>query len=432
MRILMLAQFYPPIIGGEERHVRNLSAALVARGHDVAVATLWHEGMAEIEIDDGGVRIYRIRGTLQRVEGLFSETGRKHAPPFPDPELMWALRGVIKREQPDIVHAHNWMVHSFQPIKRWSGAALVMTLHDYSLACAQKRLMYKDVTLCSGPEVKKCLTCATAHYGLVKGGPTVVGNWAMGLHKRAAVDMFLPVSEAVAVGNNLVGSTVPYQVIPNFVPDNVGAVGSGSEPELAQLPDRPFMLFVGDLSLDKGVDVLFRAYAGLTDAPPLVLIGRVCADTPTDIPPNVQLLHSWPHNAIMSAWRRSLVGLTPSVCPDACPTVVMEAMATGCPVIGSRIGGLPDLVADGATGFLVPPGDVEALRQAMQRLLDDPALGERMGQRAEERVVAFQARTVVPRIEQIYERVRPGGMRQSRPLGTRRVAAAIHEVEETR
>src|SRR4051812_17748896 len=137
MRILMLAQFYPPIIGGEERHVRNLSAALVARGHEGAVATLWHEGMAEFEIDDGGVRIYRMRGTLQRVEGLFSETGRRHAPPFPDPELMWALRGVIKRERPEIVHAHNWMVHSFQPIKRWSGASLVMTLHDYSLACAQ-------------------------------------------------------------------------------------------------------------------------------------------------------------------------------------------------------------------------------------------------------------------------------------------------------
>ena len=52
----MLAQFYPPIIGGEERHVRNLSIDLVARGHDVAVATLCHDGAPEMECDQG-VRI---------------------------------------------------------------------------------------------------------------------------------------------------------------------------------------------------------------------------------------------------------------------------------------------------------------------------------------------------------------------------------------
>src|SRR5919108_3633472 len=141
MRILMLAQFYYPSVGGgEETHVRTLSAALAARGHDVAVATFWNEGLAEFEIDRG-VRIYRIRSTVQRAGWLFSETERRHAPPFPDPEALWALRRVIAHEQPEIVHAHNWLVHSFLPLQAWSNAGLVVTLHDYSLSCAKKRLV---------------------------------------------------------------------------------------------------------------------------------------------------------------------------------------------------------------------------------------------------------------------------------------------------
>ena len=53
MRILMLSQFYPPIIGGGAIHVRSLSIELVSRGHDVAIVTLWHQGQAEFELDRG-------------------------------------------------------------------------------------------------------------------------------------------------------------------------------------------------------------------------------------------------------------------------------------------------------------------------------------------------------------------------------------------
>src|SRR5579859_1811274 len=147
MRILMLAQFYPPTIGGEERHVRNLSVELVARGHDVSLATLWHQGLAEYEIDQG-VRIYRIRASVQRLALLFREQSRQYAPPFPDPEALMALQRIVQRERPEIVHAHNWIVHSFLPLKRWSKARLVMTLHDYSLLCVQKRMTHQNA-ICS-------------------------------------------------------------------------------------------------------------------------------------------------------------------------------------------------------------------------------------------------------------------------------------------
>ncbi len=221
MRILMLIDSYPPAIGGAQQYARNLSIALVNRGHDVAVATLANAGQEPFEVD-AGVRVYRLRGTLQRSEGSFRDPGRTYAPPIPDPELVRALRDVIRRERPDIVHSHNWMVRSFLPLKRWSRAKLVATVHDYSLSCATWILM-RDGEPCSGPGPVKCIDCAKKNYaGLAKGTGVAVGNWAMAARERRQVDMFVPVSEAVAAGNRLPTGPTPYRIIPNFIPDDVG------------------------------------------------------------------------------------------------------------------------------------------------------------------------------------------------------------------
>jgi glycosyltransferase involved in cell wall biosynthesis len=401
MRILMLAQFYPPTIGGVERHVRDLSVELVARGHDVSVATLWHEGLPEFEIDHG-VKIHRIHGSLQRVSVLFSEKGRRHLPPFTDPEVMLALRRIITHERPHIVHAHNWMVHSFTPLKSWSKAKLVVTLHDCSHTCAQMRFMCHGV-LCSGPALTKCLACSSEYYGIVKGIPTVIANWSWSKIERQVVDMFLPVSQAMAEVNQLAKHKVPYKIIPNFVPDNIDLLQDEDHPLLAQLPENNYLLFVGDIARDKGVGVLLQAYATMRSSVPLVLIGRQVDDFSKNLPPNVLLLQSLPHGAIMNAWKRSTIALLPSTCLESFGIVVLEAMAMGRPVVASYIGGLPDIVLDGETGFLVPPGDCSSLQKAIQRLLDDSALQERMGAMAKQRVVQFQARTVIPRIEQTYQ-----------------------------
>lgn len=404
MRILMLAQNYPPIAGGEEQHVRNLSIELVRRGHEVAVACLQNEHHTEFFADEG-VRVYPIGGMLQRIPLLFS-TGRRFAPPFPDPETTRALRQIIARERPEIVHAHNWLVYSFLPLKASSGASLVLTLHDYSLACPQKRFMYHNEVVCDGPRLRKCLACASDYYGAPKGVTTTIAHRMMGHSERSKVDMFLPVSRAVADGNGLTGSTLPYQVIPNFVPDNVAERRTNGSPLMANLPTQEFILFVGDLSRDKGVRFLLDAVNEMEDCPPVVLIGRVGRETPTKLPKNVTLLPGWPHDAVMEAWHASALALAPSLFPDPCPTVAMEAMATGSPVIGSRIGGLVDIVADGETGLLVTPGDVVALRAAIKRLMGDHALRERMGQASKRRVAAFQVSAVVPQIERVYQNMR--------------------------
>lgn len=410
MRILMLAQFYPPTIGGEEQHVRNLSIALTRRGHSVAVATLAHEGQPAFALDEG-VRVYRLPATAQRAARVLYSTERTHAASLPDPETTLALRRIVRQERPQIVHAHNWLIHSFLPLKRGSGAKLLLTLHDYSLRCATKRLMYHDAP-CSGPGFTKCLGCARDHYGTVTGVPTVLANWGMARVEHAEVDLFLPVSQAVADGNNLAGRGVPFTVIPNFVPDDVGVLrGEGAvEAYTTQLPQEDYLLFVGDLSRQKGLLVAFAAYAGLRDAPPLVCIGAPKPETPTELPTKVRVLQSWSHDAVMWAWSRSLIGLAPSVWPDPCPTVAMEAMAMGKPVIAARSGGLPDIVADEETGLVVPPDNVEALRGAMARLLANPEERARMGAAGKQRVAArFAASAVAARIEETYTGLLAGG-----------------------
>jgi len=404
MRILMLTQFYPPIIGGGAIHARSLGHELVSRGHEVAVATLRHEGQAEFELDRG-MRVHRIRSSMSRMRWLFSDISRQYAPPFPDPEAMLELRRVITRERPEIVHAHNWLVYSFLPLKVWSKAKLVVTLHNYSKVCVKTTLMRHEKT-CEGPAPGKCFNCATQYYGFAKGTSTLLGHKAMGLAERDLVDMYLAVSNSVAVDNGLTSNQQPYQVIPNFMPNNATTQQDDAEPYLSQLPPEGFLLFAGALSRQKGVDVLLRAYAGLTYAPPLVLIGYQTRDWPAiakDCSSNVLILNDWPRYAVLEAWHNCSIALMPSVGPESFGLVVTEAMSAGRPVIASRIGGMADLVIDGETGLLIEPGDIQALRRSVEYLLSNPELRSQMGQAALQKVVEFQADAIVPRIEHVYE-----------------------------
>jgi glycosyltransferase involved in cell wall biosynthesis len=404
MRILMLAQWYPPIIGGEELHVRNLSVELARRGHSVAVATLAQKGLAESEVHDG-VEVIRLRASAQRFEGLFSEPNRQSVAPIADPELVIGLRNVLRRTRPDVLHAHNWIVHSALPLSLAHRVPLLLSLHDFSRVCATKVLMRRGAP-CSGPGPVKCLVCAAGHYGAAKGAVTTVSNAVGALVERWAVAGYLPVSRAVAEGTFLDG--LPHRVIPNFVPDGDPFPGADVDQYLARLPSEPFLLFVGALGRIKGLHVLLEAYRRLRDAPPLVMIGypmRDTVDVLADLPANVHVLGQWPPSAVRAAWPRAQLALVPSVCPEACPTVIIEAMRAGVPVVATRIGGIPDLVADGETGLLVRPSEAEALASAVSRLLADPAQAERLGAAGLERSRLFSAEAVVPRFEAAYREV---------------------------
>ena len=103
------------------------------------------------------------------------------------------------------------------------------------------------------------------------------------------------------------------------------------------MPNEPYLLFVGDLRTMKGIDVLLDAYRLLEKAPPLVVIGRPRQGPPPNWPAKVYTFEGWPNTAVMHAWIRCLIGVVPTVGPEACATVVLEAMSLGKPVCRATI-----------------------------------------------------------------------------------------------
>jgi glycosyltransferase involved in cell wall biosynthesis len=142
-------------------------------------------------------------------------------------------------------------------------------------------------------------------------------------------------------------------------------------------PDEPpHVLYAGRLSEEKGVLELVEAARGL----PLVVVG----DGPLrDRVPGA--LGFAGHDELLGFYDRAAVVVCPSR-REGFGIVCAEAMAHGRPVVATAVGGLRDLVVDGETGLLVPPGDVSALRSALERLLGDTELRRRLGAAGRERV----------------------------------------------
>lgn len=249
MRLLLLAQFFPPDIGGEERHVFNLANTLANRGHEVAVATQCVTGLPQRETLPSGVRVHRFTTMAMGLPGLYA-TDRQHHMPFPDPLGTLNLARILQWERPDVVHAHNWIINSILPLRRRTPRhaefGLVLTLHDYSNVCATKRLM-RGGSVCAGPRKAKCIRCAICHYGPIVGSVTATATAAMRPWKERAIDYIVSVSRAVATGNGIIDGPTA-SVIPNFILDSVldDAFVASSGTAQSKLPIDPFSCFLSE------------------------------------------------------------------------------------------------------------------------------------------------------------------------------------------
>ena len=92
----------------------------------------------------------------------------------------------------------------------------------------------------------------------------------------------------------------------------------------------------------------------------------------------------------MAAWDRALIAVAPSVWPEPLGTVAIEAASRGVAMIATAPSGMEDILGEGA-GLLIPQGDVDALAQAIQSLLDDPRRRHELGRKGRERAAAFAA-----------------------------------------
>jgi len=251
----------------------------------------------------------------------------------------------------DLVHAH-WLLTA--AVARFGGRPFVVTLHGSGSAGR-----FSDVEL------------ARDRPGLVR---------AL-LRPAAAV---ICVSETVAAAVCAAGLDVV--VIPNGVrvPDEVGAP---VEP--------PEVLYVGRLSSEKNIDTLVEAVGDLN----LVVAG----DGPLrDRVPNA--LGAVPHKEVERLLERASVVVAPCE-REGFGLAAAEAMAHGRPVVAAAGGALLELVTDGETGLLVPPRDAAALREAVERLLSDRGLRERLGRAARARAhERFGWDAVIERTLEIYTR----------------------------
>ena len=407
MRVLMVADFYEPYVGGVEQHVRSLSHALCERGHDVAVATTATDRAPAGASADGPVEVHRIATASARLGRLHAAADRPWAPPVPDPEASRHLRRLIRSWRPDVVHGHDWLARSAAPWCRGGRPPMVVTQHYYTRSCARKDLWQADAhnqagVRCPGPSLRRCLACSAATYGRVASVPVTLGTrfgaW-MDDHWGAAT---IAVSEATATGND----TPPgYSVVPNLLPPPRTVADPDAALGALGLPETPFTAFVGDLRPTKGFHTLLEARGRLEAPPPLVVVGERDRSSPERLPEGVHHVGTVDNTLIVPLLARARFCIIPSVWAEPFGIVAIEAMRAATAVLASDTGGLGELVDDGVTGRLVPPGDVGALAEAMTALWRDPERAADMGRAGRAAVERFTPERVAPQVEAVYEAV---------------------------
>ncbi len=301
-------------------------------------------------------------------------------------QALWSRRTVrevgtlIARERPEVVHVHNtWPLISpslYATVAR-AGVPLVQTVHNVRFACAQGmfqrngracedclgRLPWRAVWhACYRGSRAQSLVAATVLQAQRGIASRHVARWIA----------LSPWSRAKMIEAGLPGDRI--EVLPNFA-EHIAPAAAGTS--------RAGLLFVGRLSIDKGIAVLAQA---LRLAPELTI--DVIGDGPDasllDGLAGVQRLGLLGAAEVRHAMHAAMALVLPSVGHESSPRVLVEAMAAALPVVASRHGALADAVDD-HIGWLVPPGDAAALAATMRAVLADPAEARRRGESARQR-----------------------------------------------
>jgi len=183
--------------------------------------------------------------------------------------------------------------------------------------------------------------------------------------------------------------------------------------EALPLPETPRFGILGRLDPVKGHETIMAAAASLRQEHPqarFLAVGGGAPPRRAELEERVSALglaESWEFagfvNDIRPALARCRVAIVASLGSEAVSRAALEWMAAGRPVVASRVGCLPDLVADAETGFIVPPGDPGALAQALARFLREPGLAERLGAEARRRFEErFSLKRFVDNTERLY------------------------------
>lgn len=345
MRIAFTTDYYPPHIGGGvEAVVREVATRLAVSGHDVLVATLGRGDWPSDEIMEG-VRVRRFPSVrLDRLTGM-EITVSLHA--------LNGMRETLEDFGPDLVNAHHQYFTTTPP-------ALV----------AARRLAI--------PSVLTLHIATLDAFGGWRGSVARLYGSTVGKGLVARADAVVAVSEAVARS----APTRPGQivrVIPNgvdverFYPDPARERGS-------------HVVFIGRLIANKGPDVAIDAFEMVLERSPGATMAMV-GDGPMADGLRRQVDERGLGEAVTflglqqdvsQILRRSDVFLRPSEV-EGMPLTILEAMATGLPVVACDVGGVAEVVTSGVTGHMVSPGSAREVAGAILDLLADKRKAAGMG-----------------------------------------------------
>ncbi|CAM3953314.1 Alpha-D-kanosaminyltransferase [Vibrio aerogenes CECT 7868] len=374
MKILMVNKFFFLKGGAETVFFQEREMAAEA-GFQVIDFSMQHERNLESPFNDFFVRnidYYDHHGLISKVKTAIRFIHNQ--------EACQKLAALIRQERPDIVHFHN-IYHQLTPsvikVAKANGCKTVLTVHDTKIACPAYT-MYRDGHTC-----EECLQKSVWHAtkNRCQNG-SLFKSLLLSLEARfqeisgnyRALDMMIAPSEFLA---GIIRWKLPdnrIEVIVNGIDESIG---------VSQSQNGGYFLYLGRLSREKGVETLAKAYQLSRRQLPLKIVG----DGPLTAGlsrqySDIELLGFKKGDELESLIRNATAVIVPSECYENCSMSVLEAMAYGKPVIGARIGGIPEQVRDGVEGRLFPAGDGVALAQLMDEFATAPELVDEYGRNA--------------------------------------------------
>jgi glycosyltransferase involved in cell wall biosynthesis len=407
MRILQVHNFYDHF-GGECQVVRAQRALLEAAGHEV-VPFYRHSR------DIAGWSALRKANALARVAF--------------NPEMRRRLAETVASARPDVAHVHNvfpLISPSIYTYLAELGIPIVQTVHNYRFVCPNG-LFYAAGKPCEAclqeksflPALRKaCFRDSWALSGLYA---AAVGlGWRNGAF--AAIDTFVALSYFIRDKLTQGGvSLEKIRVCGNFI--DLGRA------EPAHFPKSSYALYLGRLSAEKGIRTLLAALRRCRVPCKIAGDGPLRAEVIEALQDpalaHVDYLGFVDGDAKRELIARAACTVVPSECYENFPMAGVESLSLGTAVVAARIGGLPELVQDGETGFLFDAGDAGALAAALMQVAESPDRSAQMGQQAahEARMRFGAARHLSELLAIYHDTLGQKRDRAAEPARARRVAA---------
>jgi glycosyltransferase involved in cell wall biosynthesis len=318
-------------------------------------------------------------------------------------EAIYKLERLVDKKKPDIAHLHN-IYHQITPaiISRLKklGVKTVLTLHDGKLVCPKYLMLAhgKVCTACRGRRfwkvfVRNCVGSRQRAALLM-----LEAYWHRWKRSYDMVDLFLSPSRFLA---DLISARIPRDKI-RLLPNGIAL-----ESQRPSFKDNGYALYLGRISGEKGIQTLLEAHERLGNGLGMRIVGT--GPLEKELRQRFEAAEflgyqSGPELAQTVSEAAFLV--VPSEWYENCPMVVLEAMAMGKPVIGSRIGGIPEQVDDGSTGLLFEMGNVNELAEKMKLLSEDLDMRREMGIKARKKVEKeYSLKKHCDRLMRIYEEI---------------------------